>query len=53
MTEYIVKWAHPIPEPTNQRVVDRIHELGPQSGLDATPIIGLDKFLKRGEIVLK
>jgi len=34
-------------------VVDRIHELGPQSGLDATPIIELDKFLKRDEIALK
>jgi len=53
MTEYIVKMPHPIPELTNVPVVDRIHELGPQSGLDATPIIGLDKWLKKVEIVLK
>jgi len=53
MTEYIVKMAHPIPENKNRNVVDRIHELGPQSGLDATPIIGMDKWLKKVEIALK
>jgi len=34
-TEHIVKLVHPIPENTNTPVVDRIHELGPQSGRDA------------------